>query len=171
MFLPGESHGRRSLAAYCPCDLKESDTKSITFLPILKLPRTSKQFGVNGVSDLCHLSHYLKPLICHRTVLCCASHFSRVRLCHLTSFPPSSLLSNWGQQCTSHEVARKTPRDHKCLTWPLTFTFITLLTVFYLQVVRFFTQEWRKRLQWNFLYYESFPSPLFTDTNGGKDFI
>ena len=145
--------------------------------------RTSMQFGVNGVSGLCHLSHYLKPLICHYTVLCCASHFSHVRLCHLTSFPPSSLLSNWGQQCTSHEVARKTPRDHKCLTWPLTFTFITLLAVFYLQVgtslptlrlcssVWFFTQERRKRLQWNFLYYESFTSPLLTVTNGGKDFI
>ena len=37
VLLPGESHGWRSLAGYGPWDRKESDTKSITFLPILKL--------------------------------------------------------------------------------------------------------------------------------------
>ena len=54
--------------------------------------------------------------------------------------------------------------------------------MFYLQVgkslstlrlcvsVSFFTQEQRKRLQCNIPYYESFPSTLLTDTNGGKDF-
>ena len=121
----GVGDGQGGLACCDSWGRKESDmTEWLNWTD-----RTSMRFGVNGVSDLCHLSHYLKPLIRHHTVLCCASHFSRVRLCHLTSFPPSSLLSNWGQQCTSHEVARKTPRDHKCLTWPLTFTFITISSV------------------------------------------
>ena len=29
-FLPGESHGQRSLAGYCPWDRKESDTAEAT---------------------------------------------------------------------------------------------------------------------------------------------
>ena len=30
VFLPGESHGQRSLAGYCPWGFKESDTTQVT---------------------------------------------------------------------------------------------------------------------------------------------
>ena len=59
LFLPGESHGQRSLAGYSSWDQKESDTSEVTNTPSLQGKKISSQKGRNLIELLKKEGSYL----------------------------------------------------------------------------------------------------------------
>ena len=59
LFLPGESHGQRSLAGYSSWDQKESDTSEVTNTLSLQGKKISSQKGRNLIELLKKEGSYL----------------------------------------------------------------------------------------------------------------